>query len=79
MLADPGADVTLVPAAVIERLGIERTPERRYELVDFDGSTSLAPVARMESVFLGTERSPNPQREPFAGARGRGQQREPSI
>jgi predicted aspartyl protease len=53
MLIDTGADVTLIPRQVIERLHLEITSARHYELVGFDGSTSLAQVVHVDLVFLG--------------------------
>lgn len=51
MLLDSGADVTLVPAAVVGQLGDVVVPERRYESVCFDGSTTFASVARLDLIF----------------------------
>ncbi|HEY4689081.1 MAG TPA: retropepsin-like aspartic protease [Anaerolineae bacterium] len=51
MLLDSGADVSLVPQAVADQLGVAAIPDRRYELIGFDGSTSFAPVVRLELVF----------------------------
>ncbi len=53
MLLDSGADVTLLPRSVVDRLGVEVIPERQYELVGFDGAASLAPVVQLELIFLG--------------------------
>ena len=51
MLLDSGADVSLVPQSVAGLLGAAAIPDRRYELIGFDGSTSFAPVVRLELVF----------------------------
>jgi len=51
MLLDSGADVTLIPQAAASQLGVAILPDRRYELVGFDGSTSFAPVVQSELVF----------------------------
>lgn len=51
MLLDSGADITLVPEAVVGQLGDVVIPERRYELASFDGGTSFAPVARLDLIF----------------------------
>lgn len=51
MLLDSGADVTLLPASVLESLGVIAIPGKQYELVGFDGGTSLASVVRLELVF----------------------------
>jgi hypothetical protein len=53
MLLDSGADVTLLPSSVVDRLGVEVIPERRYELVGFDGLVSLAPAVQLELIFMG--------------------------
>jgi predicted aspartyl protease len=51
LLLDTGADVTLVPEAVMGQLGVAAFPDKRYELIGFDGSVSYAPVAQLELVF----------------------------
>ena len=51
LLVDSGADVTLLPRAAVERLGIAAAGGQ-YELVGFDGSRSLAPSAVVELVLL---------------------------
>jgi hypothetical protein len=53
MLLDSGADVTLVPRAAVDSLGVAVVPDRRYELIGFEGSVSLASVVRLELVFCG--------------------------
>src|SRR4051812_29274260 len=50
-LIDSGADVTLVPRAVAERLDAAVDPQRQYELVGFDGTASYAPVVELELLF----------------------------
>ena len=52
MLLDTGADVTLIPQALIDQLGIAVEPDTRYELMGFDGTVSLAPVVQLELIFL---------------------------
>jgi len=52
MLLDSGADVTLIPQASVNRLGIAVDLGKSYELVGFDGSTSFAPVVQLQLVFL---------------------------
>ncbi|MFL6208870.1 MAG: hypothetical protein ACJ74W_08475 [Pyrinomonadaceae bacterium] len=52
MLLDTGADVTLIPQAVLITLGVVVGTGQQYELVNFDGSTSFAPVVRVEMTFL---------------------------
>jgi len=53
MLLDSGADITLIPQAAASLLGVDVISNRRYELIGFDGSTSFAPVVRLELVFCG--------------------------
>src|SRR5436190_2348139 len=53
MLLDTGADVSLVPSTVVERLGLEVDPDRRYELFAFDGSASVAQIVSLDLIFLG--------------------------
>jgi hypothetical protein len=52
MLLDSGADVTLVPQAPINQLGVAIDPEKSYQLMGFDGSTSFASAVQLELVFL---------------------------
>ncbi|MCA1636179.1 MAG: hypothetical protein LC802_21430, partial [Acidobacteria bacterium] len=52
MLLDTGADVSLIPQASINLLGLTIASGTRYELVGFDGSSSFAQVARLELLFL---------------------------
>ena len=51
MLLDFGADVTLIPQAVVNELGVAAVPDRHYELIGFDGNTSLAPMVQLELIF----------------------------
>ena len=53
MLIDSGADVSLIPESAIGRLGLEADEQRRYELMAFDGSKSVAGAVQCEVVFLG--------------------------
>ncbi len=52
MLLDSGADVTLIPQASVNQLGIAADPGKSYELVGFNGSTSFVPVVQLQLVFL---------------------------
>ena len=52
MLLDTGADVTLLPQAFVEQLGISGDPNESYELKGFDGSVSLAQVVEVDLLFL---------------------------
>ncbi len=51
MLLDSGADVTLVPQASMNPLGLAVVPGKHYELIGFDGSRSFATVVRLELLF----------------------------
>lgn len=51
MLLDSGADLTILPAGMLDILGTSASPGAQYELVSFDGSTSLAAVVRLELVL----------------------------
>jgi predicted aspartyl protease len=52
MLMDSGADVTLIPREVADKLEIVPVAEKVYELQDFDGSIHLAEMALLELVFM---------------------------
>jgi hypothetical protein len=51
MLLDSGADITLIPKAVLQRLALQVVSDKQYELSGFDGNVSLASVVRLEMVF----------------------------
>jgi len=51
MLLDSGADVTLIPQAAMNPLGLAIIPDRHYELVGFNESTSFVPIVQLELVF----------------------------
>ena len=51
MLLDTGADVSLIPRESVNGLNLSASEEKLYELVSFDGTTSLAPVVKIELVF----------------------------
>jgi len=53
MLMDTGADVTLVPRLVAERLGIEASKDTAYEVQGFDRESKLVDMVQLEMVFLG--------------------------
>lgn len=42
MLLDSGADISLIPQAIIPNLQLTIVPDRQYELIGFDGSARLA-------------------------------------
>jgi predicted aspartyl protease len=52
LLLDTGADITLLPRMMVERLGVPLVADQRYELMGFDGSKSLAPVVVLDMLFL---------------------------
>ena len=52
LLLDTGADVTLLPRASVQALGVSPVADVRYELMGFDGSKSFAPVVMMDMIFL---------------------------
>ncbi|MFI5398763.1 MAG: retropepsin-like aspartic protease [Candidatus Binatia bacterium] len=52
MLLDSGADVTVVPASVADRLGISLAGAPEYELMAYDGTIRPAPAVRLKLVFL---------------------------
>lgn len=53
LLIDTGADVTLLPQASIEPLGLRPIPQLEYELIGFDGSKSVAESIELDLIFLG--------------------------
>ena len=53
MLLDSGADVTLIPQTAADLLKVTIIPNRRYQLAGFDGSTSVAPVVRLDLLLCG--------------------------
>lgn len=50
MLIDSGADVTLVPQAMVARLKVTAGVE--YDLLGFDGTPSRAPAVRLKLTWL---------------------------
>ena len=52
MLLDSGADVTLIPATSANQIGLVAEADAVYELMGFDGSTSLTSVVQLEMLFL---------------------------
>lgn len=53
MLLDTGADVTLIPRSSVNQLGTIISPEEGYELMGFDGSTSVAEAVLLNLELLG--------------------------
>jgi len=52
LLLDTGADVTLLPRAAIEALGVAIVSGLTYDLVGFDGSRTTAHAADLDMIFL---------------------------
>jgi Aspartyl protease len=52
MLLDTGADVTLLPQAFVEQLGINVDPNEGYELKSFEGNVSVARVVEANLLFV---------------------------
>ncbi|MCO5186249.1 MAG: retropepsin-like domain-containing protein [Anaerolineae bacterium] len=52
MLLDSGADVTLLPSAFVNQLGVAPEADTIYELMAFDGNVSLASAVQLEMLFL---------------------------
>jgi predicted aspartyl protease len=52
LLIDTGADVTLIPQAAADAIGLDHS-EARYELVGFDGTKTSAEAIRAGLSFLG--------------------------
>ena len=52
LLLDTGADVTLLPHASVQALGVSPLADLRYELMGFDGSKSFASVVLIDMIFL---------------------------
>ena len=52
MLVDSGADVTLVPQSSVNGVGLDIDINEGYELMAFDGSTSVAQVVHLDLIFI---------------------------
>lgn len=52
MLLDSGADITLIPTESVNQIGLIADTDENYEIMGFDGSTSLASAVRLEMLFL---------------------------
>jgi hypothetical protein len=52
MLIDSGADVTLIPEMVIDKLDLAPDLDDTYELAGFDGHSSVAESAKLDLEFL---------------------------
>jgi hypothetical protein len=51
MLLDTGADVSLVPRAALERLGLSDEVARRFQVAGFDGRATSADSCDLEMVL----------------------------
>jgi len=51
MLIDSGADITMLPQAHVDKLAVEPDPGVSYELMGFDGTTSIAQAVQLDLVF----------------------------
>ncbi len=51
LLIDSGADVTLLPKASVDFLGISVSANSGYEVSGFDGSTSISQSVRADLIF----------------------------
>jgi hypothetical protein len=52
MLIDSGAEVTLVPLASINAIGVTPLSGDGYEIMGFDGSRSVARAVQLDLLFL---------------------------
>ena len=52
MLIDSGADITLLPAAAVAELGLDATAREEYELMGFDGATSVSRSVQADLLVL---------------------------
>ena len=53
MLLDTGADATLLPQIFVEKLGIDFSIGRTFELEGFDKTRSQSKVVRLQMIFEG--------------------------
>lgn len=51
MLIDTGADVTLIPKSIAEKLDLEPVFETQYELLGFAGGINTAYAVKLEMFF----------------------------
>jgi predicted aspartyl protease len=52
LLIDTGADMTLIPRAAVEKLGVKPQVGDEYEILGFDGTRSVAQSVELDMVFL---------------------------
>jgi len=53
MLIDSGSDVSVVPKAAIDDVGLEIDSDAGFELEGFDGRTTLARTVQLDLIFVG--------------------------
>lgn len=52
MLIDSGSDLTLLPTAIVEQLGVDVPKEHDYELEGFEGHKTVARSVKLQLTFL---------------------------
>ncbi|MGN6368382.1 MAG: retropepsin-like aspartic protease [Phycisphaerae bacterium] len=52
LLIDTGADTTLLPKNALQRLGVQSLPNQHYQLLGFDGASSVAEAVDLDMIFL---------------------------
>ena len=52
LLIDTGADVTALPLAYVEKLGIKPDKHKFYEAIGFDGQSRIVNMVELEIEFL---------------------------
>jgi len=52
LLLDTGADVTLLPRAMVVSIGVSILADQQYELVGFNGNKSSSNVVILDMIFL---------------------------
>jgi hypothetical protein len=52
LLLDTGADVTLLPRAAVQRLGVTPVVGTTYEILAIDGTRSAAEAVDLDMIFL---------------------------
>lgn len=53
MLLDTGSDITLLPQASINALGIEPSEIKEYKLIGFDGHITKSKIFHLQVIFNG--------------------------
>lgn len=55
MLIDTGADITVLPASALEKLGVETDRDASHKVQGFDGEIKEIKLARLSLSFLNKE------------------------